>query len=287
MKNKLLTSLIFLFVLANKIYTQDTTIVSGKSDKKSFDPINGYYGGSTDQYRSRRADSKICENCLGAGDWDSIPLLLFKLNPLLMFGQKEFGFMIECHLRKYFSIEAGGGANINYTYLWEKSRTGMIYGAGEGFTLRTGMRFYSRSGIYFNPVFFYRHMTYHNRYYETCENNPFYSAQFEPGIDNLGTHSGDRPSIRSGDRGEENKQIFSFEALIGKEFRYGRMVVDVYGGLGVRNKYKQKKIMYNYYYGLYNTNISYYSPPKEEKIHGYLPTIHAGIQIGFISKAKK
>lgn len=289
MKNKLLIYFVFLFIATNTIYAQDISIVSGKSTKKPFDSINGYYGGSTEQYRRRRAEPKICESCLGAGSRDTIPLFVMKVNPTLMFGQKEFGFMMEYHLRKNFSIEAGGGANVNYTYSWETSHFGKKLVAGEGFTIRTGMRFYSKSGIYFNPVFFYRRMIYHNRYYEWGVTN---SKQFEPGIMSFGCGcDGDSGKDEvTGEVGDENKQVFAFEALVGKEFRWRRMTLDIYGGLGVRNKYKQKKIVSDDYYIKSNlfslNNTSYYSPPKEENILGYLPTIHAGIQIGFLSKIK-
>jgi hypothetical protein len=216
------------------------------------------------------------------------------INPTLMLGQKEFGGMFEYRIKKNIVVEVGGGANIDYSYDWETSHAaGKKFGAGEGFTIRSGMRFYSSSGIYFNPVFFYRSMIYHNRYYEwsSRQSDP---NQTEPGYMSLGCGCDGDSGAHSitGETVDENKQVFSFEALIGKELRWRRMALDIYGGFGVRNKYKQKQIIYDYYYQRYNSSSSldhtlYYNPPIEEKIHGYLPTIHAGLQIGFLSKTKK
>ena len=213
------------------------------------------------------------------------------INPTLMFGQKEYGGLFEYRVKKNLAIEIGGGANVNYTYSWETSYLGKRFVSGNGFTIRSGIRIYSKSRIYFNPAFFYRRMIYHNRYYEW---GTTYSRQYEPGIMSLGCGCGGDSGYYKiiGQEGDENKQVFSFEALIGKELRWKRMTLDVYTGLGVRYKFKQKNIVSEYYYdetrGFYLLDhSSSYMPPKEERLYGYLPTVHTGFQIGFLSKQKK
>jgi len=203
------------------------------------------------------------------------------VNPTLMLGQKEFGGLFEYRIKKHIAFEVGGGANINYNYPWE---TFSGYVAGEGFTIRAGMRIYSKSGFYFNPIIFYRQMKYHDRYYKWDRNG--YSQQYEPGM--MSCHcSGDSRLTANVEIGDEYKQVFAFEALAGKEFREGRMIIDLYTGLGVRYKYKKKEIVHSYSY-LYSLNSgTYYNPPKEENLYGYLPTIQVGFQIGFLSKPKR
>ena len=221
---------------------------------------------------------------------DSFPHLKIRINPLLILSQKEFGGIFEYSIKKYFSIETGGGVQIPYSYSWETSFLGIPYVAGHGYTIRTGLRFYSISGIYFNPVFFYRYMTYDYRYYESANaSSGLHRSIDEPGIYNIGSKGGDSGTDHLwGERGNETKQVFSFEGLLGKEIRKGKMVIDMYAGFGCRYKFKQKEIFYTYStntfpqsHSTYNYN---YSPPKEEIIHGIALTIHTGVSISFVFK---
>jgi hypothetical protein len=213
------------------------------------------------------------------------------VNPSLMVGQKEFGGMVEYRLQKSIAVEVGGGANLNYTYAGERSHLGKKLVAGNGLTVRAGIKFYSNSRIYINPEFFYRNMLYHKRYYEWGIGSSESSKQDEPGIMAYGC-SCDGDSQHSqiiGEVVDEKKQIIAFETLLGKEFIAGNFAVDIYCGIGLRYKYKVKKILSDTYYessngGYYFGGTTYYSPPQNEKISAYVPTIHVGFQIGFLSK---
>src|ERR1035437_618682 len=146
-------------------------------------------------------------NIINAQQKDSVSSAKrFKIivNPLLMLGQKEYGGLFEYRLKKKFAVEVGGGVNIKYSYPWEISKEGIKYGAGEGFTIRTGLRYYLKSGFYFNPVFFYRNMTYYGRYYEAYES--YKNLIYEPGIVNMNllSSNGDK---RFGERLDEKKQV--------------------------------------------------------------------------------
>ncbi|TAL60597.1 MAG: hypothetical protein EPN85_06935 [Bacteroidetes bacterium] len=199
-----------------------------------------------------------------------------------MISQKEFGGMFEYRLRKHFSLEVGGGVNVPLSFPWETSNTGVRFTVGEGFTIRTGARFYSKSRMYFNPMIFYRQMTYRDRYY---------------GYPDQGSFGGiDEPRYRAKGLREdyyikivdEYKQVFSVQVLfgLGREL-FKRFIVDMYVGIGGRYKYKQKGIIYdNYYLRGQLQQSTYYSPPKKEKADGYVPTIQAGIQIGILKWEK-
>jgi len=211
------------------------------------------------------------------------------VNPLLILGQKEYGGLFEYYIKKNFSVEVGGGVNLNYSYPWETSYEKIKYGAGDGYTIRAGLRYYLKSGFYFNPIFFYRNMRYKNRYYESGygKGSPPNSI-YEPGAVNVSLGYNGADDIHYGDRVYEIKQVFSFELLFGKKILWKRMPIDIYAGVGYRNKYKQvSEIYYCRYRGGKIDNSGYLVPPIEKNIHGGFPTIQAGFQIGFLSKRKK
>lgn len=175
---------------------------------------------------------------------------------------QEIGGMIEYYcLKNKFSYEAGGGANPN------------------GFTIRTGVRAYRKNGFYFNYVFFYRYNYYHNRQYEwRLDERLGVILETKPDF----FHSGaDTWYVQIAD---ETKQVFCFQVLFGKQkIYYTRILFDLYVGVGFRYKYRVKEISY------YSQNGSgiFYSPPQEEIVNTFLPSIQAGFRFGYAFRLKK
>jgi hypothetical protein len=202
---------------------------------------------------------------------DSVKVLKFKINPLLMLSQTEIGGIFEWRLVKHISLETGGGINVPLSVL-----------PGKGFTIRTGVRFYTQSGMYVNPAIFYRRTIYKYRNYYSSDRTDFSKEIGEPIQTRFSPNNGGATRYWGRDV-SESKQVFALEILVGKEVRwFNKMLVDIYAGVGYRYKYKQQEIFWE----MNGTVQTKYSPPKKENIHGFLPTIQAGIQIGIFSMPK-
>src|ERR1017187_5210520 len=160
-------------------------------------------------------------NCIKAQKKDSTlfpNLFRIIINPLLMVSQLELGGLVEFPFRKKISLEAGGGIH------------------PQGYTIRTGLRFYLRRRYYLNPVFFYRHLIKPNeRDAWAYSNNDTLHGHIDPKIINLSDNIPGFLSVTAYD----NKQVLATEFLVGREF-YGdrRTTYNVYFGIGYRYKYK-------------------------------------------------
>lgn len=196
---------------------------------------------------------------------DTSSLLAFKIDPALIYSNVEFGGLFEYHLRKRFSVEAGGGVHA-------------LFAKAEGYTIRAGVRFYSsKSSFYFNPAIFYRHTFYNNRYYQWNKDSELSEA--------LETHPplgfGSGTDCYYEQFADEYKQVFAIQALLGWEYLWlNKFPFEFYVGIGGRYKYRQKEIT-SHYYACVPSGTIYYSPPKKETIHSYLPSMQGGFQIGF------
>lgn len=197
---------------------------------------------------------------------DSVPLFQFKINPLLIISQLEFGGMLECRLKKGVALEMGGGVHV--------PNLGVDNDAGKGYTVRLGLRFYAKSGIYFTPLIFYRYMIYHTRTYKSISQTDFHEVS-EPSHYRFNINNGgaDRSWARTV---SENKKVFSVALLVGRRvILFKKRSMEIYAGVGCRYKHKQEEI----YRELRSFVITDYSPPKKDFIHGYVPSIQAGIEI--------
>lgn len=200
---------------------------------------------------------------------DSVPLLLIKINPVLMISQKDrigtIGGIVEYHFKKYFSVEAGGEVN------------------SDGFTIRAGLKFYSTGGTYFSPVIVYRNNQYNDRSYfwnRDMDLSPISETSTFPSLFGSGA---DCYYIETAD---ETKQVFCMQALWGKQRLLGNEIpFEYYWGFGVRYKYREKEISYHYdNCGNWSHN---YAPAKEELVQNYLPSFQAGVRIGLSLKTSK
>lgn len=149
---------------------------------------------------------------------DSVaPTNRFKINinPCLMVSQLELGAMFEYRLGKHFSVEAGGGVH------------------PEGYTIRTGLRFYFKHDYYFKSVFFYRHLIKKSeRNLWIYTNNDTAQGHIDTGF-NLTVPAADGDGFLSV-TAHDNKQVFAMEFLAGRELYRRKFLVDIYFGIGYR-----------------------------------------------------
>ncbi len=214
-----------------------------------------------------------------AKDWDSIPRLMFKANPILLsdgfdITGYELGMLCEYKFCTKKSIEFGGG------YIKSNNPYQPVY----GYTLRAGIRFYQKSGAYLEPALFFRYEYYPNRNYDWVKNDSVSDLILEtgelPGVD--GGRDDDKHMIAI-----ERKYVYSFQLLYGYEhLLFDKIPIDVYCGVGLRYKHRALEIL-NENYGIGGHFYANYNPPKPMNINTVLPTIQFGIRIGLAFKLKK
>ena len=186
-----------------------------------------------------------------------------------MITKMELGGIFELHLSKRFSIEAGGGVHVPV-------KVDPIWNA-EGYTIRTGMRFYSsKSSFYVNPVFFYRYNVYHNRSYSWDKNSELSEI--------LETRDFPTPSAASECwfevRANEVKQVYAVQVIIGWEYLLlEKFPFELFIGIGGRYKHRELELT-NYRSGNCSGGIPGNTSRIRETYDTYLPSILGGFQIG-------
>jgi len=203
----------------------------------------------------------------GIPGMDTIPRIAIMVNPLQAISLKELGCTIEYPFLKHLAIEVGAGC------------------ASNGYTIRAGVKFKEKKGLYFEPVIFFRQINYHNRVYK-WDNDSELGVKLETSPD-PGFSSGSDYSYK--EIANENKQVVCIQGLIGHEFLIWKCIpVDIYAGVGYRYKHRVKNISSHTEY-IRGTiwHEKYYNPPHKEIIFSNLFGIQAGIKFGFSVPLKK
>lgn len=202
------------------------------------------------------------------------------INPLLMVSQLELGALVEYRFGSKKSVEVGGGVH------------------PEGYTIRTGLKFYLKHGYYFESVFFYRHMIlHHEKDLWDYTNKDTAQGHLDPGII-LTISDGDGDGFLSV-TAHDNKQVLATEFLVGRELHNKKNLINIYVGIGYRYKYRvleeikerTNSSLFNSFFSYGNNPTPYtpfHTPPNTKYIlYDYLPSLQAGIQISISCKHKK
>lgn len=186
----------------------------------------------------------------------NVKSFMIKTNPALLLPE-GINFLIE-YKKGNFGIETGGG------YI------------GDGFTVRTGTKFYFReikehnrftSQLYLEPLIFYRYREY--------------GAAIYGNIDPYGL-PWDWAERRPEFKATEIKNVFAFELLMGKVFLFKNFLLDLYWGTGIRYKIRIVCIECRYNDPLGSDEcIPLSEIEKGTYSKGFTPTIHFGLKLGY------
>ncbi len=197
---------------------------------------------------------------------DTIHENFLKLN-LSRLLRLEIAFSYERKLKSSLSLEFEAGYGFP---VYDRTTPGngdifetFEYFPSEGFSLLAGPKFYrikkNRPGYYLGPQVIVKALRYLNTYFPS-------------------DHSED-PNSEFYPFGDKYTMVYGIALRIGTVRKYGNVILDYYGGVGIQ----LKSLTYHYYgyYNHYDGETIYYTEPHIQKQNQLWPVINLGVKMGF------